>query len=642
MYVVCTTLDLSLALTILARTAHESLLCLLPAIESVFRPSFILETMSAKYKEQFPDNVFVSIAPPEKHPLYKYGGFHPGRITTLPKGHVKESGYQAFPLDVIFEQDKAVSMRDGIKIYTDIYRPKTESKVPAILAWSPYGKGGADNASQNYDMMGPMRMGIPYENLSGYEKFEGPNPADWCERGYAIVDPDARGCMNSEGDLYFWGPQEALDIYDTLSWIQEQSWCDGSVVMMGNSWLAISQINFAARYRHPALKAIAPWEGLTDPYKHSVCRGGRKAPPGFGDVIVAGFAGRAEAENPFLTIDKRPLYDDYWESKAINVANIDVPMYLTASYSSGIHSAGSFINFATQGKAKKWVRVHASQEWHDLYRLEANDDLQKFFDCYTKGIDNGWESTPSLRLSLLGFRDSPAKTIHERPEPAEKSFPLSRTKVQKFYLDAQDMSMSTEQPSSTKSVSFESHHFTDKVSFALKFSKYTELSGWPWLRVFMHCDTAKDMDVVVQIRKISATGQRLEYSNYYAPVPPSKLPSTNVSKYLGPSGILRASHRASLEAKQSSDDYPEYTHRTTQTIEAGKVVELEIPIWPIGMVFEQGEGIHLDIAGHDLAYPELVGFGPEPTEPVDSNEGKFFVHTGGDHGSFLMLPFITD
>lgn len=31
-------------------------------------------------------------------------------------------------------------MRDGITIYTDIYLPITEEKVPTLIAWSPYGK----------------------------------------------------------------------------------------------------------------------------------------------------------------------------------------------------------------------------------------------------------------------------------------------------------------------------------------------------------------------------------------------------------------------------------------------------------------------------------------------------------------------
>lgn len=597
--------------------------------------------MSAKYEEQFPDNCFDPIPPPEKHSLFQYAGFHPDRETLLPKGHVKSAGYQAFPLDVVMVEDQAVPMRDGIKLYTNVYRPKSSSKVPAILAWSPYGKSAADTGSQSYDSMGPFRMGIPYEKLSGYEKFEGPNPADWCERGYAIVDPDARGAMDSEGDIYFWGPQEALDIYDTLSWIESQPWCDGNIVMMGNSWLAVAQINFASRHHHPALKAIAPWEALTDPYKHSVARGGRKTPPGFGDVIIAGFAGRSKSEDPFATIAKRPLYDDYWESKAVDVSRIDIPMYLTASYSSGLHSMGSFLNFATKGKAKKWCRVHTTQEWNDLYQPAANDDLQRFFDFYAKDIDNGWESTPYLRLSLIGFRDSPAKTIKERPEPADDSFPLARTQMRKFYLDAENGAMGPTKFSTSSNVAFESHSFGDQVSFSLSFSKYTELSGLPWVRLFVSAEANTEMDIVTQIRKISIDGKRLEWNNYHIPVRMADCASTNVAKYLGPSGVFRASHSCSMEPKKHPDDYPIYNHRTSKRIEpVGKIVEVQVPIWPIGMVFEEGEGIHLVIAGHDLGYPELIGFGPAPTQPPDENFGPIRIHTGGEYESCLMLPFI--
>jgi hypothetical protein len=47
----------------------------------------------------------------------------------------------------------------------------------------------------------------------------------------------------------------------------------------GNSWPAISQINFASRFTHPNLKAIAPWEGMTEPVdenrgKHTIYTGG--------------------------------------------------------------------------------------------------------------------------------------------------------------------------------------------------------------------------------------------------------------------------------------------------------------------------------------------------------------------------------
>lgn len=50
-------------------------------------------------------------------------------------------------------------------------------------------------------------LGVPKSSLSGLEKFEAPDPAEWCRRGYAIVNVDARGAFQSEGDLVVFGTQ---------------------------------------------------------------------------------------------------------------------------------------------------------------------------------------------------------------------------------------------------------------------------------------------------------------------------------------------------------------------------------------------------------------------------------------------------
>ncbi len=50
-------------------------------------------------------------------------------------------------------------------------------------------------------------MGVPKTALSGLEKFEAPDPAEWCARGYAVVQPDSRGSFNSEGDIFAYGTQ---------------------------------------------------------------------------------------------------------------------------------------------------------------------------------------------------------------------------------------------------------------------------------------------------------------------------------------------------------------------------------------------------------------------------------------------------
>jgi uncharacterized protein len=49
----------------------------------------------------------------------------------------------------------------------------------------------------------PAHIGIPFDWLSDYEKFEAPDPADWTARGYAVVNIDTRGSWDSEGDMRY-------------------------------------------------------------------------------------------------------------------------------------------------------------------------------------------------------------------------------------------------------------------------------------------------------------------------------------------------------------------------------------------------------------------------------------------------------
>jgi predicted acyl esterase len=180
--------------------------------------------------------------------------------------------------------------------------------------------------------------------------------------------------------------------------------------------------------------------------------------------------GFGNIENVGAMVKKRPLFDDYWDDKKIKPENIhDIPMYLTASYSTGLHCEGSFQTFETAPTSRKWLRVHASQEWHDLYRPEAMDDLQRFYDFYAKGIQNGWETeTPRVRLTLLGYDGSYAKTVQERPE---KQWPPSSQHSVRYYLDASNKFLVSAQPTVSTSIAHESHSLTDCSVSSTRFSK---------------------------------------------------------------------------------------------------------------------------------------------------------------------------
>ena len=402
-------------------------------------------------KSRFPDLNFVKPMPVHEHPRYQGYGVHfnPNRHEVLPKGHVKEPGKKKMLVDTVAERDTPVPLRDGLHVYADVYRPESssETKVPAVICWSPYGK-----SSISLDMTW-NRTGVPKDWASGYETFEGLDPAEWCRRGYAIVNVDARGSQFSDGTFFFWGDQEAEDIYDTIEFLSKQLWCNGSVCLGGNSYLAKAQIGYASRQTHPALKAIAPWEGFTDIYRQLLRRGGFAMNNIFLERYQWGVAGKHEVEDMAKMVKTHPLFDDYWAGKYDAVENIDVPMYVLGSFSNPFHVQGSFDTFRHAGSKRKWLRVHSTFEWYEMYDLKAMDDLQRFFDRYCKGIMNGWEhDTPPLRLSLHGLGSVP--NIVER---AETEFPLHRQLLKTYYLDGASKKLYASPPTSEFSISHAGH-----------------------------------------------------------------------------------------------------------------------------------------------------------------------------------------
>ncbi len=83
------------------------------------------------------------------------------------------------PCDILHEHDCCVTLRDGTKIYTDVYRPTTakEGTVPAVICAGPYGKEGSRFFHEFTDHA-QWRFGIPMKMVSGLEKFL----RDWIRR----------------------------------------------------------------------------------------------------------------------------------------------------------------------------------------------------------------------------------------------------------------------------------------------------------------------------------------------------------------------------------------------------------------------------------------------------------------------------
>lgn len=112
--------------------------------------------------------VAVRSALPVDSPCARYTGFKQETLL-LKKGSVRLKGYMPLPCDIILERDVPVTLRDGITIYTDIFRPNDNERHPAIMAMSPYGK---EIGSQGW-MTRQITQGFLWRSLQVYKNLRG-------------------------------------------------------------------------------------------------------------------------------------------------------------------------------------------------------------------------------------------------------------------------------------------------------------------------------------------------------------------------------------------------------------------------------------------------------------------------------------
>jgi putative CocE/NonD family hydrolase len=198
---------------------------------------------------------------------------------------------------------------------------------------------------------------------SAWTSWEAPDPAFWVPRGYVVVNADLRGFGHSDGVGTPLSDQEAEDYYDLIAWAAHQPWSNGRVGLNGVSYLAISQYKVAA-LRPPHLAAICPWEGFTDCYRDFARQGG---------IREDGFMGiwtRSLRRTGRLAVDlrreqrARPLLDAWWRSLQPDLARIEVPALICASFSDhSLHSRGSFEAFRRISSRERWLYTHRGGKW---------------------------------------------------------------------------------------------------------------------------------------------------------------------------------------------------------------------------------------------------------------------------------------
>ena len=519
-----------------------------------------------------------------------------GKVTPLKKGKHIVNG-------IIIEIDVPVKLRDGTTIYTDIYRPRGREKVPAIVAWSPYGKRDGSAAAGT--------AGITKTTISENTKLEGPDPDYWCRQGYALINPDPRGVGKSEGTLQYWSHQEAEDTADLINWVGELRWCNGRVGMAGNSWLAISQWKAAAE-KPKHLACIAPWEGSDDVYQQILMRGGIPDTT-FSTMFGMMLRGKNLTEDIVANMKEHPMEDAFWRNKLADVEKIDIPVYATAGWSH-FHLPGSIRAFNRLKGEEKWLRIHREFEWPDQYAPDNLADLKLFFDRYLKGHHNGWEMTPRVRMDVMdrGDRDYAVRR-------KETAFPLPDTIYRKLYLNAQDGTMQDTLPQTESKVSYDAA--MGEAVFDYTVNEDTELSGYFKLRVWVQAKGSEEMDLFIALQKADAMGNFIPTMVMGHP-------------HVGAEGMLRVSHRKLNE--NSTEFYPQYDHLEKQPLKENEILPVDIAVWPTSRFWHKGEKLRVVISGHYVRDKKWV----EPFDWDIQNKGEHIFYTGGKYDAYLLVPQI--
>ncbi len=126
-------------------------------------------------------------------------------------------------------------MRDGVRLATDIYRPKnTSATVPIVFVRTPY----------NFNFW-DVRNGVPADLTAALTAVK---------RGYAYVVQNERGHFFSEGNYDILGAP-TTDGYDAIEWLSKQPWSNGKVGTTGCSSTAEYQLAIAS-LGHPAYTAM--------------------------------------------------------------------------------------------------------------------------------------------------------------------------------------------------------------------------------------------------------------------------------------------------------------------------------------------------------------------------------------------------
>jgi len=598
----------------------------------------------------------------------------------------------------VIKKDVMIPMRDGTRLATDICLPAKggiplEGKFPAILDRTPYGKDGYSE-----DMAG---MFVPYgyvlviQDVRGRYKSEGhwfpirDDPNDgfdtakwigeqaWSDQGIGTIGSSYEGATqhalaiagapyvkamiprNAMSDFGLYGVrhQGAFE----LRWV---NW----VMTLGNAAGTPKGMPAALRAASDPVSAPALLD-LGDHVQDYV----RGLPLRAGTTPLK-FA--PDYESWLVEAMSHGSYDDFWKNSGSSVIDHikeykDIPVYhVTGWYDSwGLQVAN--LNYVQLTKAKKslqrlivgpWIHSRERQSFAGEAQftpdaaLDMGSFQRRWFDRWLKGVDNGVDHEPPVRIYVMGGGDA-----HKTPEGRifvgghwrnEAEWPLARTHYTSYFLHTGG-TLSTRSPADEAPVSFlfdprnpvptlggnissqgnlifqGAADQRDRTDFWLT-SDTKPLSARNDIVVYQTPVLGLDMEVTGPLSVklwASSSARDTDFTVKLVDVyPPSADYPAGVDLNIA-DGIVRARYRNNLDHEEP--------------LEPGMPYEFTIDMYPTSLVFRKGHRIRLDVSSSNFPRFDV---NPNTGEPVNNNRlwqtAENTIYSDSDHPSRLILPVI--
>jgi uncharacterized protein len=368
--------------------------------------------------------------------------------------------------------------------------------------------------------------------------------------------------------------------------------------------------------------------------------------------------------------------DPMWQQMGVEVADHvkeyeDVPVYHVTGWYDSWSAQVANLNYEGLSQHKKslqrliigpWTHSNPHLDYAGAAQftpdaaIDLNAFEQRWFDRWMKGIDNGVDREPPVRLYVMGGGDA-HKTAEGRVFVGghwrdEKEWPLARAKATPYYLHAQGL-LSTDSPASAAPLTyrFDPRHPVPTLGGNLSSqgplasegaadqrcrtdlwtcADAAPLSARNDILVFATPPVTEDLEVtgplVVKLWASSDAPDTDFTAKLIDVYPPSADFPAGVDMLIGDS-IVRARYRNGAAKPQM--------------LERGKPYEFTIELYPTSIVFRRGHRIRLDISSSNFPRFDV---NPNTGEPLNDNRSSRVaentVYLDPAHPSRILLPVI--